>query len=53
VNFTVKCSYTPSKAAQANNANPTQASAQQPAAPQQGTPQQPAQGGGQLSVAQK
>ncbi|MFL6373846.1 MAG: PilN domain-containing protein [Pyrinomonadaceae bacterium] len=48
VNFTIKCSYTPSKAAAANG-NPTQASAQTPAAPaspqggQQLTPQQLAQ----------
>jgi len=40
VNFTIKCSYTPSKAAAANGSNPTQASAQSPAAPQPAAPQQ-------------
>jgi len=43
VNFTIKCAYTPSKSAQASNANPTQASAQTPAAPQQPAQQQVAQ----------
>jgi len=57
VNFTIKCAYTPSKAAQAANAaNPAQASAQTPAPapaqPQAQQPQQPQQQGG-LSVAQK
>jgi Tfp pilus assembly protein PilN len=33
VNFTIKCAYTPSKAAGADNGNPTTASAQSPAAP--------------------
>jgi Tfp pilus assembly protein PilN len=37
VNFTIKCSYTPSKAAGAPNANPTVASAQSPAQPPQAT----------------
>ncbi|MBK8466391.1 MAG: PilN domain-containing protein [Chloracidobacterium sp.] len=35
VNFTIKCAYTPSKAAGADNGNPTTASAQSPAAPAQ------------------
>ena len=38
VNFTIKCSYTPSKAAGASGANPTQASTQSPAAPQMSSP---------------
>lgn len=36
VNFTIKCSYTPSKAAGADNGTPTTASAQAPGAPQAG-----------------
>ena len=36
VNFTIRCAYTPSKAAGANNANPTTASAQVPANAPQG-----------------
>jgi Tfp pilus assembly protein PilN len=36
VNFTIKCAYTPSKAAGANNPNPTTASAQVPPATPQG-----------------
>lgn len=39
VNFTIKCSYTPSKAAGAANAAPTTASAQSPAAPAAQQPQ--------------
>ena len=39
VNFTIKCSYTPSKSAGASGANPTQASTQSPAAPQSSSPQ--------------
>lgn len=39
VNFTIKCAYTPSKAAGSANANPTIASAQQPV----GAPAQPVQ----------
>jgi Tfp pilus assembly protein PilN len=50
VNFTIKCAYTPSKSAAANNpANPSQASAQSPAAPQQ----PPAQPGGQQLTPQQ
>jgi|GEM_PF-199876 len=50
VNFTIKCAYTPSKSAAANNAaNPAQASAQSPAAPQQ----PPAQQGGQQLTPQQ
>ncbi|MBV9242575.1 MAG: PilN domain-containing protein [Acidobacteria bacterium] len=48
VNFTIKCAYTPSKAAGANGANPTQASAQSPA-----NPQPPAQPNGQQLTQQQ
>ncbi|MEO6654965.1 MAG: PilN domain-containing protein [Pyrinomonadaceae bacterium] len=37
VNFTIKCAYTPSKAAGADNGNPTTASAQTPGTPAQGS----------------
>lgn len=38
VNFTIKCAYTPSKAAGADNGNPTTASVQPPGTPAQGAP---------------
>jgi Tfp pilus assembly protein PilN len=44
VNFTIKCAYTPSKAASPNNTTPTNASAQAPAA-------NPNQGGAPVKVA--
>jgi Tfp pilus assembly protein PilN len=54
VNFTIKCSYTPSKSAQAANAaaNPTQASAQPPAAQPQAQQAPAPQGGQQLTPQQ-
>lgn len=53
VNFTIKCAYTPSKAAGSSGANPTQASTQSPAAAPQSSSPQGSQGLTPQQLAQK